>query len=303
LGARTIPVIGFLSTGAPEPTAGVLTAWRKALGEAGFVEGRNLRVEYRWVERIDEMPAFATELAGLRVDVIFVTSGFAAFTARAATTTIPIVFGAAVDPIGLGLADSIQRPGGNVTGVASSFDALENKRLQTIHELVPAATRIGYLLNPKNPNPALRQERLTAAGQTLNLKLSTLTASRPEELEAAFTAGAQAGIGALLVSDDPLFHAQAPQLIDLAARHSVPAIYPAAFFAAIGGLVGFGTLAKDRFYQAGTYVARILKGEKPAELPIVQPTKFELAINLKTAKALGLTVPQSLLARADEVIE
>jgi len=298
------PVIGFLSTGTPEGTVAVLAALRKGLGEAGFVEDRDLAVEYRWAgASTAQLPALAAELVGLRVDVIVATSGVAAHAAKAATATIPIVFTGAVDPVGLGLAESIQRPGGNVTGIATSFDALEDKRLQILHELAPGAARVGYLINPINPNPALRQERLAAARQTLGVEIIVLTASRPEELEAAFTSGAQAGIGALLVPDDPLFYASAAPLIELMARYSVPAMYPAHFFVTNGGLIGYGAPIEDRAYQAGIYVARILKGAKPADLPIAQPTKFELVINLKTAGALGLTVPPALLARADEVIE
>ncbi len=192
------PVIGFLSTGTPEGTVAVLAALRKGLGEAGFVEDRDLAVEYRWAgASTAQLPALAAELVGLRVDVIVATSGVAAHAAKAATATIPIVFTGAVDPVGLGLAESIQRPGGNVTGIATSFDALEDKRLQILHELAPGAARVGYLINPINPNPALRQERLAAARQTLGVEIIVLTASRPEELEAAFTSGAQAGIGAL----------------------------------------------------------------------------------------------------------
>jgi hypothetical protein len=217
--------------------------------------------------------------------------------------TIPIVFAGAVDPVGLGLAASMQRPGGNVTGVAGSFDALEDKRLQLLHELVPAAIRVGYLANPENLNPALRPERLVAARQTLGVEIITLKASHLEELESALAAGKQAGIGALLVPDDPFFINERRLLVRLVARHSVPAMYSKRFFVEEGGLIGFGAPLADQFYQAGIYVARILKGAHPADLPIIQPTKFELVINLKTARTLGLTIPQAIVARADEVIE
>jgi putative ABC transport system substrate-binding protein len=303
---KAMPVIGFLGLGDPGNLGNlyrVLAPWRTALSEAGFVEGRNLLVEYRLAASVDGFPALAAELVNHRVDVIMTTSGVAARAAKAATDTIPIVFASAVDPVGFGLANSLQRPGGNVTGVASTFDAMETKRLQMLHELAPAATRVGYLVNPQNPNPALQQERLIAASQELGVEVITLTSGRFEDLGAALATGTRSGIGALLVSDDPAFGPQARQLVDLVAPLSLPAMYVGRGFVTAGGLASYSAPFEDRVYQAGVYVGRILKGEKPANIPITQPTKFELVINLKTAKTLGLTVPQSLLARADEVIE
>ena len=282
-----------------------LAAWRKGLAEAGFIEGRNLTVEYRWAgASSDQLPALAAELVRLPVDVIYASGGFAARAAKSATSTIPIVFSGAVDPVAQGLAQNLKRPGGNLTGIAGAFDdALVEKRLQLLHELVPAADRVGYLVNPGNPNPGLRKEQVTAAGQNVGVEVIVATAGKPEELELTFSAGARGGIGAWLVANDALFITQQRQLLELAARYASPAMYPLGGFSVNGGLVSYGVDVVELASLAGGYVARILKGAKPADLPIMQPTKFELVINLNTAKALGLTVPPSILSRADEVIE
>jgi putative ABC transport system substrate-binding protein len=261
-------------------------------------------VEYRWAGgSIDRLPTLSAELVARPIDVIQATSGFAARAAKAATSTIPIVFSGVVDPVGQGLAKNVRQPGGNLTGIAGSFDALVEKRLQLLHEVAPAVARIGYLVNPENPNPGLRKEQVAAAGQALGVEVIMMAAGRPEELDSSLAAGAKAGIGAWLIADDAFFRTQWRQILGLAAGHAVPTIYPSGYFAINGGLISYSADFEDLAYQAGTYVGRILKGEKPAELPIMQPTKFELVINLKTAKALGLTVPPALLARADEVIE
>ncbi len=298
-----MPVVGFLSTGAPGIAGRYLTAWRKGLAEAGFVEGRNLMVEYRWAEgRYDRAPALAADLVGRKADVINTTSAAAALAAKAATSTIPIIFSGLADPLALGLVQSLSRPGGNLTGIALSFESLAEKRLQLLHELVPAA-RIGFLINPEGRNAAQLGERIRAAALALGVDVTTLTASRPDEFEPAFATGRQRGVSAILIGDDAFFNVERQRLLDLAVRYAVPAMYFQRYFAVEGGLISYSTSFDDMAYQAGSYIGRILKGAKPADLPVMQPTKFELVINLKTATALGLTVPPALLARADEVIE
>jgi len=301
---QALPTVGFLSTGAPDIAARYLNAWRRALGDTGFVEGRNVAVEYRWAEgKYERAPALAIDLVGRKVAVINTTSGPAALAAKAATTTIPIVFSGLDDPQALGLVESLSRPGGNLTGVALSFDSLAEKRLQLLHELVPTAARIGFLINPENGNAARLKANIAAAAAALGLDVITLTASKPEELEPAFAARRERGIDAILVGEDAFFNVARQRLMELAARHALPVMYFLRHFAVEGGLISYSTSFDDMAYQAGVYVGRILKGARPADLPVVQPTKFELVINLKTAQALGLTVPQSILARADEVIE
>lgn len=302
-----MPVVGFLSSSDPERDEPYLAAWRKSLAEAGFVEGRTLAVEYRMVQSDPgRFPALAADLVARRVDVIMTTSNPAAAAAKAATTTIPIVFGGVVDPVGRGLVKSLNRPGGNVTGIAGSFEGLVEKRLQLLHELVPAAARIAYLteVEPKNMTTAARSalEAIVAAGKTLGVEVVVLTAVSIEEIEPAFAAAKRAGVGAVVVAPGPFFYAQQKRLVELLVRYGLPGArhYD---FAAHGGLLSYGPDLADIGYQGGIYVGRILKGAKPADLPVMQPTKFTLVINLKTAQALGLSVPPALLARADEVIE
>jgi putative tryptophan/tyrosine transport system substrate-binding protein len=299
-----VPVVGLLSTAAPGIAAEWLAAWRKALAAAGFVEGRNLTVEYRWAEgKYDRLPGFAADLVDRKVDAIYTWALPSALAAKAATSTIPIVFNVGGDPIGFGLVERLSRPGGNLTGSASEFDWIWGKRLQLLYELVPTAGRIGLLINPENRNSASLEKEVGAAAQALGLNVKTLTVSKPDQYESAFTVGRQNGVDALLVGNDPVFSTKRQELLEAAARHRLPAMYYVRDFAVDGGLIGYGSSFEDAAYIGGTYVGRILKGEKPGDLPIQQPTKFELVINLKTAKALGLTVPPALLARADAVIE
>ena len=296
---RRIPVLGGLSNATPERTATLWAAIHKGLSEAGFVEGRTLKVEYRFAGADpDRFPALAADVVAHGVDVIFAPTNPAAIAAKAATARIPIVFAWVVDPIELGLVEHLNRPGGNITGIAT-FDgaAILGKRLQMLHEAVPTAPRIGFLATS-----GAELERLAAAGKTLGVEVTLLTASKPEDIEPALASGKQMGIGAVLVEPHAFFFAEQKRLVELLARYALPASL-VGDFAANGGLMSYSLDHEEIAYQAGIYLARILKGAKPADLPVIQPTKFELVINLKTARALGLTVPQSLLARADEVIE
>jgi len=297
------PVVGFLSTGAPDIAIRYLKAWRKGLADAGFVEGPNLSVEYRWAEgKYDRAPALAADLVGRKVDVINTTSELAALAAKASTSTIPIVFSGLYDPVSLGLVESLPRPRGNLTGVAFSFDLLVEKRLQLLHELIPAATGIGLLTNPGSRTTAAQKELVTAAARALGLNVTMLTAGKPEELEAAFAAGSLQRIGCF-IGNDAFFNVNSQQIVALAAHYSIPTIHFLRHIAEEGGLISYSPSFEEMAYQAGAYVGRILKGAKPADLPVQQPTRFELVINLKTAAPLGLTIPPSILARADEVIE
>lgn len=297
---KAMPAVGCLSIGWRIPKQEAWwDAWRKAVREAGFVDGRNLTIEYRWADRNSELRPLASELVDHRVDLIFATSGVAARAAKEATSIIPIVFAGAVDPVGLGLVDDLRRPAGNVTGVASLFEGLAEKRLELLHEIVPGAASIGYLFNPENPNPANRLERIASAGRTLGVEIVGLTAAAPEDIGRAIADGQRKGIGGIVVADDPVLGAQDLLIVGVASRYRLPI----ANYASDGGLLYYGVDYQNLAYQAGTYVGRILRGEKPADLPVMEPTKFVLVIDLKVAKTLGLTVPQSLVARADEVIE
>jgi putative ABC transport system substrate-binding protein len=299
------PVVGFLGTGAP-PNSGdrFIAAWRRGLSEAGFVEGRNLAVEYRWGGASTAgLPALAAELVGHPVDVIYASSGFAARAAKAATSIIPIMFSGPVDPVAQGLAENLKHPGGNLTGIAGSFDTLVEKRLHLLHELAPTAYRIGYLVNPNNPNPGLHKEQIAVAGKSLGIEVAVLMAERPEQLELALGAARQVRIDALLVADDAQLNAQGTRLLELSTRYVLRTMYAHRGYVVNGGLISYGLDAEEIAYQGGAYVARVLKGAKPADLPIMQPTRYQLVINLKTAKALGITIPRSILLRADRVIE
>jgi putative ABC transport system substrate-binding protein len=297
-----MPVIGWLKAGAP-PTADVLAAFRQGLNELGYVEGRNVAVELRNSEQYDRLPALASELVRRRVAAIFAHNLPAAVAARAATATLPIVFGIGGDPIRDGLVTSLSRPSGNLTGVTSFQGELLPKRLELLRELVPTATVIAVLLNPDNPNLQTRSRDVQEAARNIGQQILVLNAGSESDIDTAFATIAQQRVAALLVSDDPFLGGHSEQILALAARHAVPASYQSREFASAGGLMSYGASQRAAARQAGVYVGRILKGEKPADLPIVQPTKFELVINLKTAKALGLTVPATLLARVDEVIE
>jgi putative ABC transport system substrate-binding protein len=311
LGARAqqkaMPVIGVLNTGWPGPSAGpFMAAFRQGLSEAGYVEGQNLAIEYRWAEgHYDRLPALAADLVGRKVDLILAGSPPAALAAKSATSTIPIVFRHGGDPVGDGLVASLARPGGNLTGVSQLGDeGLTAKRLELLSELVPRAGVIALLVNPNNSTAERVIQEVQQAARAKGVQLHVLKASSESEIDTAFASLVQLHAGALIVSADPFLTGRREQLVALVSRHAVPSIYAWREFAASGGLISYGASLTSAFHLLGTYYAgKVLKGAKPADLPVQQSTTFELVINLKTAKALDLTVPQSLLARADEVIE
>jgi putative tryptophan/tyrosine transport system substrate-binding protein len=300
-----MPVIGFLSSGSPNAFARLVDAFHRGLNETGFVEHHNLGIEYRWAEgQYDRLPELATDLVRRNVAVIAATGGNpSGLATKAATTKIPIVFVSGNDPVKYGLVTSLNRPGGNATGIYLFTAALEPKKLELLHELVPKAVVIGVLVNPRNPNAETVSKDLQAAARTLGLQIHVVNAATEREFGAAFATLVQQRAGALVVASDPFFNARREELVVLAARDAIPAIYEWREFAAVGGLMSYGTIISDAYRQAGVYAGRILKGEKPADLPVQAPTKFELVINLKTAKTLGLDVPAKLLAIADEAIE
>jgi putative ABC transport system substrate-binding protein len=301
-----MPVIGYLGSESPDLYADILRAFRQGLNETGFVEGRNVAIEFRWAEgQNDRLPALAADLVRRQVTVIAAPGSTpAALAAKAATTTIPIVFQLGTDPVATGLVASLSRPGGNLTGVTSLNVEVGPKRVELLHELVPTATSIALLVNPTNPALALALSReVQAAGRTLGLTLHVLHASTERDFDMVFAALAQLRAGGLVIGTDIFFTSRMEQLAALALRHAVPAIYQYREYAAAGGLMSYGGNHADMARRAGVYTGRILKGEKPADLPVQQVTKVEMIINLKTAKALGITVPLALLGRADEVIE
>jgi putative ABC transport system substrate-binding protein len=298
------PVVGFLHSSTPRSYAPFVEAFYAGLNDMGFVQDRNIAIEFRWAESHPErLPALAAELVRRRVAVIAAGATPATLAARAATATIPIVFTGGADPIKNGLAASFNRPGGNVTGVLQFTDALITKRFELLHELAPKATVIGLLVDPGSPNAATAPLDVHAAARAIGLQSHVFTVATIEQFDAVFAAIVKAGVDALLVSNAPMFTSGHEQLVALAARYAIPASYEFPEFVHAGGLMSYGSSNSHGYRQVGVYVGRILKGEKPADLPIMQPTRFELAINMKTAKALGLTVPQSILLRADEVIE
>jgi putative ABC transport system substrate-binding protein len=301
----SMPVIGFLSSRSPGESAGVVAAFREGLRDAGFVEGRNLAIAFRWADgRYDSLPALAAELVDLRVALIFAAGGPpTAFAVKAATSTIPIVFSAVSDPVEIGLVPSLNQPGGNITGMAVFNATLAGKRVELTKELIPTAAVIGYLLNPVDQMSAVESRDALAAARALGIDLKILNASSEEDVETAFAAMANLRADALVVAGEPFFDSKRERIVALAARNGVASVYAWREYVLAGGLISYGSDLPESYREAAIYAGRILKGEKPTSLPVKQPTKFRLAVNLKTAKALGLTVPPTLLARADEVIE
>jgi putative ABC transport system substrate-binding protein len=299
-----MPVIGFLNSSSQDSFVPMVSAFRQGLKETGYIEGQNAVIEYRWAEGdYDRLPALAGDLVRRQVSVIAATSTPANLVAKAATSTIPIIFTAGSDPVQLGLVANLNHPGGNVTGVTQLTGEVAPKRVELAHELVPTATVIGLLVNPGNPSAETLTRTSRVAATTLGLQLDVLHASTEAQVNDAFITLHEKRVGALVIVTDAFFNGHAALLATLAIRYLVPAIYEYHPFATAGGLISYGGSITDSYRLAGVYAARILKGEKPGELPVQQSTKVELIINLKTAKTLGLTVPSSLLARADEVIE
>ena len=302
---RAMPVIGFLDSGSPAGMTANLAAFRRGLGETGYTEGQNLAIDYRWAQgRYDQLPALAADLVRQQVAVIVATRSSApGLAAKAVTSTIPIVFQTGSDPVKDGLVASLNRPGGNVTGVTRLSTELMPKRLGLISELVPTATAIAVLVNPAGPQAAEQVREMQEATRLLKLQLHVVNASTERDLDTAFAAAAQHRVGALIVATDNLFVGRREQIAALAASHAIPAMYPFSESVVAGGLMSYAASFEDSFRQVGVYTGRILKGTKPADLPVEQPTRFYFVINLKTAKALGLEIPAKLLALTDEVIE
>jgi putative tryptophan/tyrosine transport system substrate-binding protein len=301
----TMPVIGYLDAGAPETSARLAAAFRKGLAEAGYAEGRNVAIEYRWARNeYNRLPEMAVDLVRRQVIVMAAIGGTpAALAAKAATTTIPIVFGFGGDPVQTGLVASLNRPGGNITSVVTMNVELAAKRLGLLHELVPGATRFAVLVNASNSAATSLTRDALAAAAPAGWQIEFLAVSTNRDLSATFASFAQKGVDAVMVAPELLFVSRRVQLLTLAARHAVPIIYPSREFAEAGGLMSYGSSFTDMHRQVGIYAGRILKGEKPADLPVMQPTTFEFVINLQTAQALDIDVRPTLLARADEVIE
>jgi ABC-type uncharacterized transport system substrate-binding protein len=299
-----LPVVGSLNILSLATVPRFVDAFHQGLGEAGFVEGRNLAIEYRWAEgRYDRLPEMAADLIRRQVAAIFAVGPPAVMAAKAATATIPIVFISGLDPVKAGYVASLGRPGGNITGVSLVTASLGPKRLELLRELVPAAERFALLVNPTNPNAETQVNDLTAAARALGRSIEVVNAGNAGEIDAAFATLSRLRVDALIVGADPFLVSERPRLVALAARHAIPAIYDWREYAFAGGLMSYGTSLSDAYHLAGGYVARILKGGKAADLPVVQPSKYELVINLKAANALGLKVPRVLLAGAAEVIE
>jgi len=300
-----MPVVGFLHAGSPEPNAGFVTEFRKGLGEGGFVEGQNVTIEYRWAAgQIDRLPEMAADLVRRNVTVIATPlSTQATLAAKAATATIPIVFGSGGDPVAIGLVASFSRPGGNVTGVAVMTAELGAKRLGVLHDLLPAAVHVTVLGSAHNPLTEVTLKDVRASASALGMHIDALYVGADDEIEAAFATMAQNHTDAVIIAPDEFFTSHVAQLAALSLRHALPSTYPIREFAKAGGLMSYGPDFANAYREIGVYTGRVLKGEKPADLPVEQPTKFLFVINLKTAKALGLTVPPSLLSTADEVIE
>jgi putative ABC transport system substrate-binding protein len=302
---RAIPLIGFLHSASPGPFATAVDAFRQGLRETGFIEGQNVAIEYRWAEgQYDRLPALAADLVDRQVSVIVAVAGNApALAAKAATTSIPIVFVSGGDPVSGGLVASLNRPGGNVTGVSWVATALVRKQLELLHRSVGNPALIGALVNPSYPDHGVQLGELREGANAINQEINIVLAATAHDIDMAFVSLVQKGANALIVVNDPFFVSRRDQIVALAARHRMPAIYFSREFAAAGGLLSYGASLVDAARQGGIYTGKILKGEKPTDLPVVQSTKFEFVINLKTAKNLGLEIPPTVLATADEVIE
>jgi putative ABC transport system substrate-binding protein len=300
-----MPVIGFLNSGSADAYRDRITAFQQGLRQLGYINGENVTVDYRWaLGEYDRLPKFAAELVERRVSVLVATGGEpAALAAKSATSTIPIVFAIGGDPIKLGLVVSYNRPGGNATGANILAAEMDGKRLGLLHELMPNATRVGVLLNPNFPAYTEQLNDLQQAAKIINLQVEILRANTDGEIKAAFEFSSQKHLEALVLTASPFFDTRRDKLVALAARHALPTIYHFREFAVAGGLMSYGVSIPHIYRQIGIYAGRILKGDNPAKLPVQQPTSFEMVVNLKTAKALGLTIPPTLLARADEVIE
>ena len=299
------PVIGFLSSRSSDESQTFVAIFRDGLAEAGYVAGQNVTIEYRWADgRYERLPALAGELVARKVSVLLAAGGPpTALAAKAATSTIPIVFSGASDAVGIGLVPSLSRPGGNITGTSHFNVALGGKRLEILRELIPAGNVFAYLINPANPSAQLELDEATRVATALGVRLEVTKASTEQEIEMAFEVLSTMKVAGVIVAGEPFFDSRRALIVALAARRAIPASYSWRENVVAGGLVSYGTSLTNSYREAGKYVGRILKGEKPADLPVVQPTKFELVINLKTARTLGLAVPPALLARADEVIE
>jgi putative tryptophan/tyrosine transport system substrate-binding protein len=301
---KTLPVIGFLNSGSPGPLARSVAALRQGLKEGGYIEGQSVAIEYRWAEgQTDRLPALAADLVHRQVAVIVAPDSAAGLAAKAVSMKIPVVFLIGGDPVKLGLVATFNRPGGNITGVSVLFNTLVAKQLEVLHATVPEADLIGFLVNPTNPNAESDTRDVQAAADGFGQKLVVVKGSTESDLESAFVTLAQQHTGALVVSADPFFATSVNEIVTLAARYRIPTVYYKRDYVDAGGLMSYGTSLADGYGKVGVYAGRILNGEKPADLPVQQSTKVEFTVNLKTAKALGLHVPLSLLGRADEVIE
>jgi ABC-type uncharacterized transport system substrate-binding protein len=302
---EVVPTVGFLSSRSPDESASVVAAFRQGLGEEGFVEVQNLAIAFRWAERnYDRLPGLAAELVALRVAVLFAAGGPpSALAAKAATSTIPVVFSAVDDPVRLGLVASLNRPGGNVTGMSLQIVEMVGKTTQLLKEMVPAAAVIAYLVNPSDLSAEIYVNEAPALASALGIRIAVLRASTEHGLDEAFASLGKVGANALVVPAEPFFDSQPDKIVALAARYAMPMIADLREYVVAGGLMSYGASLSDLYRRAAIYTGRVLRGTKPSNLPVQQPTKFDLVINLKTAKTLGLTVPQSLLARAEEVIE
>ena len=300
---QSTPVVGFLHQGSSGPNSLGLNAFRSGLQDSGFIEGRNLKLELRWADgKYDQLPALAADLVRGQPAAIAAALLPAARTAKAATATIPIVFISGSDPVETGLVASLNRPGANVTGVSLFSVPLIAKRLELLHEIIPRAAIVAVLVNPDNPNSEANEQGIETAARAIGLRIEFIKASRDEDFETAFAASRRQA-GAMILSADGFYASRRTELVALAARYAIPTMFFQREFVPLGGLISYGSHTPDMYRQAGLYTARILKGAKPTDLPVLQPTTFELAVNLKTAKALGLEVPPTLIARADEVIE